>query len=322
MIIKKAWRFLALLMVPLLITAGYGFSVEGAASIGYNGKGSAVLTFESELTAEEFEDELQEKLKGFNIVSGDDDMLVAKSVEPTETGYEVSVAFRRLDKIKLNGDFYLEPWSEFVTEGSESLELLEKLNRGNLSCTVSAHFDGVLGQITIPRTTADGISPKDVSGGAAIPLETFAQQGREAASDTKLLLFRLFGLEGVTRAQVTVPGRIRAYGGNVTVLSENTFEVVPGEVNATVLRNKLVVDENGTEKFEAEVTNEAVSMLVGYIVFDQDVDPAVYWLIGIAAAVVAGLCVAVYVYFRRAGLKILQSEGQSKEGKENGNGEN
>lgn len=321
MIIKRAWRFLALLMVPLLLAAGYGFSVQGAASIGYNGKGKALLTFESELTEEEFEDKLQETLDGFNVVSGDDDMLVAESVEQTKTGYEVSVAFRRLDKVKVNGDFYLEPWSEFVAEGSESLALLEKLDRGNLSCTVSAHFDGVLGQITIPRTSANSISPKDVSG-QAIPLETFAEQGRGSAANAKLLLFRLFGLEGVTRAQVTVPGRIRAYGGSVNVLSDDTFEVVPGEVNATVLRNKVVVDENGTEKFEAEVTNEAVSALVGYIVFDQDVDPAVYWLIGIAAAVAVGLCVTIYIYFRRAGLKILQKEAQSEEGKENGNGEN
>ncbi len=321
MSIKRVCQFLALMMVPVLLAVGYGFSAEGSAAIGYNGKGSAVLTFESELAPAEFREELDEALYGFNVVSGDDDMLTAEAVEQTQTGYEVTVRFRRLDKIKLNGDFYLERWSEYVAEGSESLALLEKLDRGNLSCTVSAHFDGVLGQITVPRSTTERISPYTAAG-EATELEAFVAEGRASAGNAKMLLFRLFGLEGLTRAEVTVPGQIRAYGGNVNLLSGNTFEVFPGEVNATVLRNKLVVDENGTEKFEAEVTNEAVSMLVGYIVFDQDVDPAVYWLIGIAAAVVVGLCVAVYVYFRRAGLKILQSEGQSKEGKENGNGEN
>ena len=105
------------------------------------------------------------------------------------------------------------------------------------------------------------------------------------------------------------------------MLCGNSFEVFPGEIGATVLRNKRVVDENGTEKFEAEVTNETVSMLVGYVVFDQDTNPAVYWVIGIAAALVAALCVTVYVYFRRAGQKILQKQAQSEEGEKDGNGE-
>ena len=321
MIKDRVLRILTLLSIALFVTVGYGFSAGAEVTLNHNGKGSAVLTFESELAPEQFEEELAEKLKGFNIVSGDDDMLTAKSVEQMEGGYEVTVAFRRLDKIKLNGDFYLEPWAEFVAEGSESLALLEKLDRGNLSCTVSAHFDGILGQITVPRSTTESISPKSVSGEAE-ELEAFVSEGQASGGNAKMLLFRLFGLDGVTRAQVTVPGKIRYSGGNVTVLSEDTFEVVPGKINATVLRNKVVVDENGTEKFEAEVTNEAVDSLVAYAVFDQDVNPAVYWVIGIAAALVAGLCVTVYLYFRRAGQKILQREAQSKEGKEDGNGEN
>ncbi len=320
MIIKRALQLISLMMVPLLVMVGYGFSVQGTAAIGYNGKGSATLTFESEVSLVEFKEELAEKLKGFNVVSGDDDMLVAKEVEQTEGGYEVTVSFRRLDKIKLNGDFYLESWSEFVAEGSESLALLEKLDRGNLSCTVSAHYDGILGQITVPRTAVESISPKQAAG-EATELEAFVAEGQTSEKNAKMLLFRLFDLDGVTRAEVTVPGKIRYCGGDVNILSENTFEVEPGKINATVLRNKVVVDENGTEKFEAEVTNEDVSMLVAYIVYDQYTNPAVYWLIGIAAAIVAGMFVTIYMYFRRTGQKILKREALIEEGKEDGNGE-
>ncbi len=312
----KAFELSVLLLcVALAFVFGCGFSVETSATVYHNGKGSALLTIESELAPDAFEQSLSEYLQGFNIVSGDDDMLVAESIVQVDDGYEVRIAFRRLDKIKVNGDFYLQPWAEFVQDGSESLALLEKLDRGNLSCTVSAHYDGILGQITIPRSEDAPISPFN-GAGEEIPLQAFVEEGAASSESSKILLFRLFDLDGVTRMRITVPGKLRAAGGNIRLIADDTFEVTPDQIGATVLRNKIVVDENGTQRIEPEVTSEEIPAMVGYVVFDESVNPAVYWTIGIAAAIVLGLCVAVYIHFRRAGMKILKEQARIGEGDE------
>lgn len=319
-LLKKLTKSFSLFLILSVMSALFcGFTASGSTEIGHNGKGTMTLTVESSLPETEFRETLGARIRDYNVLSGDSDMLVVKSVRAGEGGYTVAVAFRRIDKIKLNGDFYWQSFSSSVAEGSEFRSLLEKLAGGNISCTVSAYYDGYLGQITVPRSSELTVAPFDAAGNE-LGLERLFGAGSGAPDRSTMFLFRIFDVKNVTKVTVTLPGKIVYCGGSgVKIISGDTAELTPEIVRASVLKNKVITDENGTEKIEPEISVEDVTAFLGYIVFEKSMSPFAAGVIVAAVVIVVGLCVAVYVGFYRSGKRILRAEEASaKEGEGDG----
>ena len=298
----------ALLILPSVFIFFCGFSVVGSGKIKNSGKGSVKLEIQTQKEEASFKASLKERLKGYNVTSGDGDMLVLQDVKKNENGYEVLIDFRRIDKIKVKGGFYWQSFSSSVAEGSEFRALYEKWNKGNISCTVSAYYDGYLGRIDVPRSSLLKISPfyKD---GTEMPIEQLLEKGERADKNETVFLFSLFDMENVEKATVSLPGKIEYYGGpGVKVTGKNTVEIDTVKVRTNILKNKVITDENGIEKIEPEVSVEDAGALIGYVIFDKDVSPFTVAAISVGIAAVIGFGVFVYKRVYISGKNILNEK--------------
>ncbi len=294
-------------MLSLFIFVGFsGFSMTAKATIHQNGKGSAVLNVVSEKTEKEFKKDLKEKLDGFNIISGDNDMLQLKSLKKTSDGFSVEISFRRIDKIKVMGDFKFAKFSSYVSEGSMTLAELDKWYKGNISGTVSAYYDGQLGKINVPRSSNNiKVKPYTVSG-KELTYEQFVEVGEKADRNDTIFSFRLFDIGNVVKARVSFPGKITHYGGeNVTVIGDDTIEVTPTLVDATVTKNKIETVD-GVDKIVPEVIVGDIGCMVGYVVFEKSLSPLMIGLIVVVSALIIGLITFVIVHMIKKGKRILR----------------
>ncbi len=321
---SKGWKggkcLLAVLMLCVIFFSCCGFSSEWKAALKMNGKGSAVLTFKSDKSLEEFKSELDEKITGYNGVSaantqaGGDDMLVVKSVEETEDGYLVQVDFRRIDKLSVSSRFEYKSLSDYLENyltsvGSDGEEVSEediinyrkqtlvKWNRGDLTGITVDSLDRLI-QFTDKKDTSLKIIPRDSSGNE-VAIDDFILEGKKAGSREKILTYFMLGMDGLTSVEMSFPGKITYYAGeNITLVEDDTVRIVPDTKKAQVKTNGDTI----------ELLNDDVSCFIGYIVYKQNVSPLriAVIVIGALALIAAGVWSYLHLFKEnRKGLKKL-----------------
>ncbi len=318
-------RKLRLLTVLLLSTIMFfvlcGFSMSIEANLKHNGKGSAVLTFESDKPLEEFEAALNEKIIGYNGTSAantqtsGNDMLVVKSIEEIENGYSVEIAFRRIDKLLVNGRFELGKLSEYLEnylvnpnlDGENSAaedvinyknQTLVKWNKGDMT---GITVDGLHRLMTVQDK--DDLSlkaqPKSVSQ-EEIDIDTFISEGKKAKSNVEILTFFVLGVDDVTSVQMTFPGKITYYAGEgIEIIGDDTVKMTPS-VKTVQIRG---------QGDEISLSNEDVGCLIGYVVYDEDVSVGIIAAIVIGIVLLGSLMVYFFIYFKKKGTNLMEAQG-------------
>lgn len=319
---RRVGRLLAVLM--LCVTMFFtlcGFSMNMEASLKRNGKGSAVLTFETDTSLEEFETKLNEKITGYNNISAANtqtsgkDLLVVKSIEEVENGYSVEIAFRRIDKLAVSGRFELAKLSEYL-EGylvnpnldAENMsaedvinykkQTLVKWSKGDMT---GVTVDGLHRLMTVQdkEDLALKAQPKSISG-EEVDIDSFISEGKQAKSNAEILTFFVLGVDDVTSVQMTFPGKITYYAGEgMEIIGEDTVKMVPSV--------KMVQIKGQGEEISLE--NEEVGCLIGYIVYEEGVSPATIAAIVIGIGLLVGLLVFLFFYFKRKGTKAIVAQG-------------
>lgn len=300
---KKVILYICLLALACIVFfCGSGFTVEADATLKHNGKGSAVLTIESDTPQEAFEQELADRLYGYSQTSGDSDMLALKSLRAVEDGYEAEISFRRIDKIKVRGEFELKSLSEYLSLYNEDAEdyVLQKLvkwSTGNLAGTVNGFHDGDYSTINVSRADRDlKIQPRTAAG-EDVALADFISQGKSAKNNATIFTFYCFDLGAVTHARMTFPGKISYVAGeNIRLIDESTVEVTPSTQDISVMRS----DGSLTDVADA-------GAFVGYVVFDKSMSPLAVGLIVFSCLVFLLLVGIVLLVLYRRGKKGAQS---------------
>ena len=169
-----------------------------------------ILTFESDKPLEEFKAELDKKISGYNVVSAantqacGNNMLVVRSVEETAEGYRVEIAFRRIDKIAVNGRFEYKKLSSYLKdyivnpdpEGQDPTETdavnyrsqtLVKWAKGDLT---GISVDGLDKLLSFKDKTELELKavPKTVSG-ETMEIDDFIEEGKKAGNRETILTF-------------------------------------------------------------------------------------------------------------------------------------
>lgn len=320
---KGGKRLFTVLIVCVIFFSCCGFSLDIEGTLKSNGKGSAVLTFESDKPLEEFKAELDKKISGYNVVSaantqaGGNNMLVVRSVEETAEGYRVEIAFRRIDKIAVNGRFEYKKLSSYLKdyivnpdpEGQDPTETdavnyrsqtLVKWAKGDLT---GISVDGLDKLLLFKDKTELELKavPKTVSG-ETMEIDDFIEEGKKAGNRETILTFFILGIENVTSVQMTFPGKITAYAGeNITIIGDNTVRLVPS-------MKKAQVKETGDT---ASVGYEKTGTLVGYIVYEKNISPVVIIGTVFLILLIVGLLVWGYIFLVRKG-KDIQAAGKAQ----------
>ena len=317
---RKLQLLTVLLLSAIMVFTLCGFSMNMEAVLKRNGKGSAVLTFESDKPLEEFKTELERKISDYNGVSaantqtGGENMLVVKSVEEISDGYSVMVDFRRIDKLAVNSRFEYESLSDYLenylteknSDGTEisdedainyRKQTLVKWNRGDLTGIMVDGLDRLI-QFTDKKDSSLKVIPKDSSGNE-IAIDDFIAEGKKAGGREKILTFFMLGMDELKSIQIGFPGKVTYYAGeNITLVEDDTIQITPSTKQAQVR----------TSGDETDILNEDVSCFVGYIVYEQSISP-----VQIAAILIGGLALigaAVWCYLKlfkdnKQGLKKL-----------------
>lgn len=157
--LKKLFKYLAASVFAALIFVCFsGFTLTGSAKIRYSGKGTAAFSVISDAAEQEFRQAAQDYVDGFTVRSGESDMITLEDVTKTENGYNVEVSFRRLDKVKAMGEFFLQKTSSFVPETSETGEMIRNWEAGMFAVTETIYYKSVAKSVDIDVTTvADGL---------------------------------------------------------------------------------------------------------------------------------------------------------------------
>lgn len=122
---KKLKIFFALICTLLCAFCFSGSSANGSVNFGYDMKSSVEIKINSELSLDQIKASVEAYADGYNLLSGDDDIVTVKNIEPTDGGYIITVKLRRIDKVKGMGDFDFASLSDFLAEGSERSRLIE-----------------------------------------------------------------------------------------------------------------------------------------------------------------------------------------------------
>lgn len=298
------------LLFPLLQSS----SIEGNVSISHDGKSEASINFDSTLSQEDFETKAKAKIQGYNTVSGLSDAVALKGISVIEGGYRVDVALRRADKVKVQGSFDYEEWSNFAAEGSEARKSVENAAKGNISTTIENYYDGSRGNIVVSRNNVVVVSPKKLNGETA-ELTSFLSDAASSNDRSMMLFFKVFDLKGVKSVKVTVPGTLKYIGGDgVKVSSSSEVEITPVAVPVTITKTVCTVDESGNEKYTTvvEKKNDAQA-LVGYFVYEKSLSPFEITLISIGCVLGVGLLSAFPVYWIILGKKEIAKKEKEEE---------
>lgn len=288
-------------------------------NVGYNGKGSCEVIVESDKSEVDFRKYVSNIVTEYNLISGDDDFWKVKSVEKTDADneYRVEVEFRRVDKLKGPGDFYLQDLSSFTKEESLTLTLLKNLRDGNWKNTWITSLDGKQATVFVDKTKRNNqkFIVKDVDGEVQ---NTSDENGedyffKKDDPDAKIFLFRLVGLKNVKSLTLSLYGRIDYIAcaeDSVKAIDENTIKITPVTTVATIDHQ---IDDNGNNLLTD------MDFMFGYVVFTPYISPVTLAAIIICVALVVLCLVLIIAYFCKRG---ADSKGKSGGNGFDGNGKN
>jgi hypothetical protein len=294
-----------------------GFTASGEFNIKHSGKGQAVFDVDSTLESKAFQEKVENIVQDFNVASGSNDMVKLNGIERANNLYKVKVSFRRIDKVHPRGDIFLYKADALKVKQSEELDRLQRWERGDVNCTSYVFYNQLRGLVRIKKPRENGptvvIKPKSVSG-EQVSVKSFAEN---VAVKNDIVSFQLLDTLGVQKIQITLPGKITYYGGNVTLMDKDTFEITPTTVQAEITRNSA-------DTYESIVTNEEIKIFIGYVAFQKTISPLAVTAIVIGCVTVAGLIAYALVYFYNRGKKLQLREEIEKElgdGRESSKGE-
>jgi hypothetical protein len=146
------------------------------------------------------------------------------------------------------------------------------------------------------------IKPYTVSG-EKLSVKNFAENISEK---NDILNFQLVDVMGMEKIRISLPGAITYYGGNVTVIDKDTFEIAPTTVSAEITRN----DPNTLASI---ITNEDIQIFVGYVAFQKGISPLAIVAIVLGGMTIVGLTAFALYYFYQRGKRLQMQEDCEKE---------
>lgn len=303
----KAKRLRATLLLLLALPFAMAAKAEGSASLRHDGKAEAAVSISSSLPQPEFETFLQNKLRGFNVVSGYQDAVTVKKVTPMSEGYQVNLAFRRLDKVKLQGTILLDSFSSFSVEGSEARKAVENGARGNIETVCGTYVDEGYATLKVSRDTKVSLSPRLLDG-SPVPVTDFVEAASKSSKSDWMLFFRSFDVQYVTKVKLSIPGKLRYLAGEgVRAIDSQTLELTPVSIPVTLNKTYNYIDENGVEKTATETIQKTDALgFAGYFVYEKSLSPTAIVFLCLGGAAIVGLLTAACVYFVRLGKKEIQ----------------
>ena len=283
---KKLIRYLAACLFAALVFVCFsGFTLTGSAKIKYSGKGSATFSVISEEEEQPFKEAVEAYAEGFRVRSGENDSIFVESVSKTENGYNVEVSFRRIDKVKAMGEFFLQKTSSFVPETSETGEMIRNWEAGLFACTQTIYYKSVAKSVDIGiDEIADGLQLYSADG-AEVSLEELDKYAAGASDKSTTAAFRLLDVGCVESLSVTFPANIAYYAGNdMKLVNKNTIEMRPVPIMAEI---------TSTEG-EMIPEDKEIGAMFGYVIYEKGISPAAMFGI-IAGTIVAGGLIAAFI---------------------------
>ena len=294
--LKKLFKYLAASVFAALIFVCFsGFTLTGSAKIRYSGKGTAAFSVISDAAEQEFRQAAQDYVDGFTVRSGESDMITLEDVTKTENGYNVEVSFRRLDKVKAMGEFFLQKASSFVPETSETGEMIRNWEAGMFAVTETIYYKSVAKSVDIDVTTvADGLRLY-TAGGKEIAVDELDAYAAGAGDKSTAAAFCLLDVGCVESVTVSFPADIAYYaGGNMRLVNKNTVEMRPVFIEAEI---------TSTEGNMIPETKD-VGTIFGYVIYEKGLSPAAICGIVAACVILGGLLAAFFVYLVKLGKNV------------------
>lgn len=294
--LKKLFKYLAASVFAALIFVCFsGFTLTGSAKIRYSGKGTAAFSVISDAAEQEFRQAAQDYVDGFTVRSGESDMITLEDVTKTENGYNVEVLFRRLDKVKAMGEFFLQKTSSFVPETSETGEMIRNWEAGMFAVTETIYYKSVAKSVDIDVTTvADGLRLYTADGKeiAVDELDAYAAGAGDKSTAAAFCLLDVGCVESVT---VSFPADIAYYaGGDMRLVNKNTVEMRPVFIEAEI---------TSTEGNMIPETKD-IGTIFGYVIYEKGLSPAAICGIVAACVILGGLLAAFFVYLVKLGKNV------------------
>lgn len=294
--LKKLFKYLAASVFAALIFVCFsGFTLTGSAKIRYSGKGTAAFSVISDAAEQEFRQAAQDYVDGFTVRSGESDMITLEDVTKTENGYNVEVSFRRLDKVKAMGEFFLQKTSSFVPETSETGEMIRNWEAGMFAVTETIYYKSVAKSVDIDVTTvADGLRLY-TAGGKEIAVDELDAYAAGAGDKSTAAAFCLLDVGCVESVTVSFPADIAYYaGGDMRLVNENTVEMRPVFIEAEI---------TSTEGNMIPETKD-IGTIFGYVIYEKGLSPAAICGIVAACVILGGLLAAFFVYLVKLGKNV------------------
>lgn len=294
--LKKLFKYLAASVFAALIFVCFsGFTLTCSAKIRYSGKGTAAFSVISDAAEQEFRQAAQDYVDGFTVRSGESDMITLEDVTKTENGYNVEVSFRRLDKVKAMGEFFLQKTSSFVPETSETGEMIRNWEAGMFAVTETIYYKSVAKSVDIDVTTvADGLRLYTADGKeiAVDELDAYAAGAGDKSTAAAFCLLDVGCVESVT---VSFPADIAYYaGGDMRLVNKNTVEMRPVFIEAEI---------TSTEGNMIPETKD-IGTIFGYVIYEKGLSPAAICGIVAACVILGGLLAAFFVYLVKLGKNV------------------
>ena len=294
--LKKLFKYLAASVFAALIFVCFsGFTLTGSAKIRYSGKGTAAFSVISDAAEQEFRQAAQDYVDGFTVRSGESDMITLEDVTKTENGYNVEVSFRRLDKVKAMGEFFLQKTSSFVPETSETGEMIRNWEAGMFAVTETIYYKSVAKSVDIDVTTvADGLRLY-TAGGKEIAVDELDAYAAGAGDNSTAAAFCLLDVGCVESVTVSFPADIAYYaGGDMRLVNKNTVEMRPVFIEAEI---------TSTEGNMIPETKD-IGTIFGYVIYEKGLSPAAICGIVAACVILGGLLAAFFVYLVKLGRNV------------------
>lgn len=294
--LKKLFKYLAASVFAALIFVCFsGFTLTGSAKIRYSGKGTAAFSVISDAAEQEFRQAAQDYVDGFTVRSGESDMITLEDVTKTENGYNVEVSFRRLDKVKAMGEFFLQKTSSFVPETSETGEMIRNWEAGMFAVTETIYYKSVAKSVDIDVTTvADGLRLY-TAGGKEIAVDELDAYAAGAGDKSTAAAFCLLDVGCVESVTVSFPADIAYYaGGDMRLVNKNTVEMRPVFIEAEI---------TSTEGNMIPETKD-IGTIFGYVIYEKGLSPAAICGIVASCVILGGLLAAFFVYLVKLGKNV------------------
>lgn len=296
---KKFIRYIAACLFAALVFVCFsGFTLTGSAKIKYSGKGTATLSVISEEEEEPFRAAVEEYIDGFLVRSGDTDIISLENVSKSENGYDVEVSFRRLDKVKAMGEFYLQKTSSFVPETSETGDMIRNWEAGVFACTQTIYYKSVAKSVNIPADEmADGLQLY-AADGAEVSLDELDKYAAGASDKSTAAAFSLLDVGKIERLTVSFPANIAYYaGGDMKLVDKNTVEMRPVPIVAEI---------TSTEG-DVAMESKEIGAIFGFVIYEKGLSPAAIFGIIAGVIIAGGLIAAFLIHLAKLGKKAAQS---------------